>query len=109
MSRVCRRTHAPGQNQIVARAFTFHAKTPGGEPHQWIEPVQRTRDLRQQLSQRVPTLDVGEFVQQHGAQLRAAPLPRSLGKQETKLKYAPNNGDSPFWVKQQRDGATHPE
>ena len=63
VSRVFGRPHAARQDQIVARAFTFHAKTPGGEPHQRIEPVQSTRDLSHQLSHHVATLDVGELVQ----------------------------------------------
>ena len=109
MSRVGRRPHAAGQNQIVARSFTFHAKTPGGEPHQGIEPVQSTRDLRQQLSHRVATLDVGELVQQDGSQLLAAPMPRRCGKQQTRSKNAPDNGNRLVRVNQQGDRATDPE
>ena len=109
MSRVGGRPHAAGQNQIVARSFTFHAKTPGGEPHQGIEPVQSTRDLRQQLSHRVATLDVGELVQQNGSQLLAAPMPRRRGKQQTTSKNAPDHGNRLVRVNQQGDRATDPE
>ena len=79
MSRVGGRPHAARQNQIVARSFTFHAKTPGGEPHQRIEPVQSTRDLHEQLSDRVATLHVGELVQQNRSQLFATPMPAAAG------------------------------
>ena len=109
MSRVGGRPHAAGQDQIVARSFTLHAKTPGGEPHQRIEPVQSTRDLRQQLSHRVATLDVGELVQQDGSQLLAAPVPRRRGKQQTRSKDAPDDGNRLVRVNQQGDGAADPE
>ncbi|HEV3339369.1 MAG TPA: hypothetical protein VG125_03400 [Pirellulales bacterium] len=93
MSRVGRGPHAAGQNQIVARSFTFHAETPGGEPHQRIEPVKSTGNLRQQLSHRVATLDVGQLVQQNGSQLLAGPLPRRDGKQQSASKNAPDDGN----------------
>src|SRR5436190_629421 len=101
MSRVGGWPHAAGQNQIVARSFTLHAKTPAGKPHQWIEPIESTRDLRQQLSQRVATLDVGELVQQNGSQLLAAPMPRRRGKQQTTAENAPDNGNRFVRVNQQ--------
>jgi len=40
------RPHAAGQNQIIARSLAFHRKTPGGEPREWVEPMQSTRELR---------------------------------------------------------------
>jgi len=108
MSRVGRRPHAAGQNQIIARSFTFHAQSPGGGPHQWIEPVQGTGDLRQQLGQCVATLDVGEFVQQNGSQLLATPI-RAATEAIDDIEECPDNGNRLLRVNQQGDGATYPK
>ena len=60
-----RGSHAIGEYEIVARSFMFHVQTPRGEPDEWIEPVQSTCDLCQQLSDRVTAFEVSQFVQQH--------------------------------------------
>ena len=90
--------HAVGQDQVVARSFTLHAQTPGGQPHQGIEPVQGTRDLRQQSSHGVATLHVGELVQQDRSQLLVAPVPGGGGKHQAISKDAPDPRNGPVRV-----------
>ena len=109
VSGVSGRPHAAGQDQVVARSFTLHAQTPGGQPHQGIEPVQGTRDLRQQSSPGVATLNVGELVQQDRSQLLVAPVPGRGGKHQVISKDAPDQRNGPVRVNEQGDRSPDPE
>ena len=101
-----RRSHAVGENEIIARALTFHMQTPRGEPDERIEPVQSTGDLRQQLHNRVAAFDVREFVQQHRSQLLIAPLSSRLRQQQPKSNDAPDDRNRSLGVNQQTDRLT---
>ena len=52
---------------IITGAFAFEIKTIASNPEEGIEPVDDTRDLRQDLEQPVTAAHVSEFVSEHDA------------------------------------------
>ena len=66
--RVVGSARAGRQHQIVARALALGAHVPRGDPRQRVEPVQRARDLREQVREAVAALHVRQLVEQDDAQ-----------------------------------------
>ena len=62
------------------------------QPHQWIDPVDGTGHLGNQLSQAVPPCDVGQFVNENGVQFIGVPGAGFGGQKELGAQDAPGHG-----------------
>jgi len=69
------------EDSVVARTLALFAKLAGGEPDEWVEPEGAAGDLGQGLGQKIVALDVGEFVQQDGAETGGGPVMGSAGQE----------------------------
>ena len=81
LSGVIRCLAAAVQDQVVASPLAFDAHSAGGEPDQRIDPVKGANHPRDGLGQAIPSLRVGEFVQQHDAAPLRRPV-RGFGRQQ---------------------------
>ena len=76
------------EHRVVGRQLALEPQAPGGEPRQRIEPVERARELRDNLREAVPLAHVRELVVQHGDPPRVAPPLRGAGHEHDRREDA---------------------
>jgi hypothetical protein len=81
LSRVVGCLDAQVQHGIIAGALAFDPQLPRRQPDQRIEPEQSRDQRRQQLYAPIATLNVGEFMAEHGAQAFVSPLACRMGQE----------------------------
>jgi hypothetical protein len=55
------------EDEIIAGAFALDVHPPGGQPHEWIEPMESAREMSYQDYREIATFDVGELVEKDGS------------------------------------------
>ena len=91
---------ATGEDHVVARTFSFHMQTPGGQPDQRIEPMEGAGELGEPLHESIAATNVGQFVEEDGLELLLVPCDGLRRQHEPWPPDAPDYGDGALFFHQ---------
>ena len=103
LARVERRLRSIAKHVVVTRMLALDAHAMGSEPDEWIEPENRNRNLRDELSECVETLHVGHLVNENESTSLFRPLNRIGWKKNCGIHDAPRHGDSKLVASQESE------